>query len=804
MLLLMPQPEPPAPTAPSGSAATGPDDWLTPGRFALVLLALIFAAFPQVLLGLETFVIRDYGFFGYPLAYYQRECFWRGELPLWNPYNSCGVPFLAQWNTMPLYPPVLIYLMLPLTWGLSCFSLLHLFWAGFGMYFLAHRWTGLRFAAAVAGVVFAFNGFTLNLLMWPSHIATLSWMPWVILCVELGWRQGGRKLILAGLVGTLQMLAGGPETILFTWIILTALWVGQLWQSTFGGHGKKPGVVTRDTLAQETVVGGWPEEIHARAGMVMWRFPLMVVLVATLAAAQLMPFLDLASHSQREEGFADARWSMPGWGWANYLVPMVFGSTWKQNMFFQYGQYWTSSYYLGVGGLLLAVLGAWTVRCWRVWLLAGASVLGLLLAGGDENPFSHWLRRAVPQLSLMTYPVKYLTVVTFSVPLLGAFALAHWQRAGAPERQAVRHRFMVLGGVLLLVLGGILVWAWRWRFPLDEFPTTLVNGMGRALFLVLAAGLLVGVFRTSRARLRRTLPLLFLLVCWLDVWTHEPPQNPSVPGWIFTPGLARKDLAMNPQPELGHSRAMVAPAAESKFLQLAMPDPKDNFLVKRLGYFADCNLLDGVPKVNGFFSLYPRECGELNSVIYVSTNGYSEALADFMGVSQLTATNEYVKWQSRDTFMPFATAGQRPVFLDDTNALWSLFKPRFDPRKFVILPPETKSAVSVQAETQAKIISQSVGTERIDLQVEAVQPALVVVAQTYYHRWRVYVDGRPQPLLRANYAFQAVEVPGGTHEVRLRYEDHAFRAGSLVSAVALLLGLGAWWWCKPRRNPGLK
>lgn len=191
-------------------------DWFTLGRFALLLGCFIFAAFPQVVLGLQTFVVRDFGFFVHPLAYYQRQCFWRGELPLWNPYNNCGVPFLAQWNTMPLYPPVLFYLLLPLTWALSMFSLLHLFFAGLGMYCLAYRWTGNRLAAAVAGLIFAFNGLSLNLLMWPSHIATFSWMPWVVLSVEQGWQRGGRHLFLGALAGAMQMLAGGPETILFT------------------------------------------------------------------------------------------------------------------------------------------------------------------------------------------------------------------------------------------------------------------------------------------------------------------------------------------------------------------------------------------------------------------------------------------------------------------------------------------------------------------------------------------------------------------------------------------------------------
>jgi len=193
--------------------------WFTPLRFGIFLALLVFAAFPQVLLGLQTFVVRDYGFYSYPVAFFQQQCFRQGELPFWDPYSNCGAPFLAQWNTMPLYPPALIYLALPLTWSLSFFCLLHLWFAGLGMFQLARRWTGNDFAAAFAGVAFSFNGLTLNLLMWPSHIATLSWMPWVVLAVESAWREGGRKVFLAAVAGAMQMLAGGPETIFLTWLL---------------------------------------------------------------------------------------------------------------------------------------------------------------------------------------------------------------------------------------------------------------------------------------------------------------------------------------------------------------------------------------------------------------------------------------------------------------------------------------------------------------------------------------------------------------------------------------------------------
>ena len=310
----------------SSGHATFAEKYLTPARFGVFLALLVFAAFPQVVLGLETFVARDFGFFAYPLAHFQQDCLRHGEFPFWNPYNNCGVPFLAQWNTMPLYPPALFYLALPLKWSLGMFSLLHLWWAGIGMYLLARRWTGNNFATAFAGIAFAFNGFTLNLIMWPSHIATFSWLPWVVLFTERAWREGGQKIIFAAFIGALQMLAGGPETILFTWLIVTALWLQQL------------------------VAGA-----SSRRAM-LWRFPLVVALVISLTLAQLLPFLDLVAHAQRATGFADLRWSMPGFGLANFLVPMAFGSTVTEGIFFQHGQYWTSSYYLGLGTLWLALL----------------------------------------------------------------------------------------------------------------------------------------------------------------------------------------------------------------------------------------------------------------------------------------------------------------------------------------------------------------------------------------------------------------------------------------------------------------
>jgi hypothetical protein len=743
-------------------------NFFTPMRFGILLALLIFASFPQVLLGLQTFVVRDYGFFVYPLAHFQRECFWRGELPFWNPYNFCGVPFLAQWNTMPLYPPSLIYLLLPLGWSLSFFCLLHLWWAGFGMFFLARKWTGNNFAAAFAGAVLSFNGFTLNLIMWPSHLATFAWMPWVVLAVNSGtgfqpvsghadWKSAPLvKIILAALAGALQMLAGGPEIILFTWILLLALWI------------------------QQAVNAGSPR------GKMLWRFPVVIMLVIALSVAQLLPFLDLVFHSQRESGYADLRWSMPAWGWVNFLVPMAFGDTRDMGVFYQYGQEWTSSYYLGIGALWLALLALWKIRDRRVALLGVIAIIALIFALGENTFVYPALRRIIPQLRLITHSAKYLAIVIFIAPLLAAFAVAQLQNLQGEQKPVLRKRLFAIGIILLALIAGILFWAWRFPFPADDVHRTLLNGISRAAFLIATGTLLFFLPRDSKPGLLRLAPLLLIFVAWLDVFTHEPAQNPTAPPLIYEPGLSREKLALQPQPALGGSRAMITPSAFAMTLHFATSDLGKNYLVNRMACFSDCNLLDDVPKTDGFLSLCPREADDVNTLLYDSTNANFPRLEDFMGVSQITATNEIYEWQSRKTFLPLVTAGQKPFFFDDYSAWYALSQTNFDGGKFVILPEDAKTFVTVTNQTNARVLNSKFGTQTVDAEVEAAAPSLVVIAQTWYHDWRAYVDGKPTTLLRANYAFQAVQVPAGRHKIHLAYEDRAFEIGAAISIPAWL------------------
>ena len=173
-----------------------------------------------------------------------------------------------------------------------------------------------------------------------------------------------------------------------------------------------------------------------------------------------------------------------------------------------------------------------------------------------------------------------------------------------------------------------------------------------------------------------------------------------------------------------------------------------------------------------------------------ATNADLPGLEDFMGVSQISAPDQIYHWQSRPNFLPLVTAGQKTGFPQRCrNALRALTQPDFDGSKIVLLPPEEKPFVTVTNQTSAKILNSKFGNRTVDVEVEAAEPSLVVVAQTYYHNWRARLDGsngRQPLLLRANLAFQAVEIPAGRHQIHFYYQDRAFEIGAAVSIIAWL------------------
>ena len=250
---------------------------------------------------------------------------------------------------------------------------------------------------------------------------------------------------------------------------------------------------------------------------------------------------------------------------------------------------------------------------------------------------------------------------------------------------------------------------------------------------------------------------------------------------------------MTSRPKYGKSRAMVSRKATSYLNFGKTENPLYYYVGFRGALIKNCNLPENIPKVDGFCSLHLKNEWDIDRIFYAihhrhrrDQHSAAPPLLDFLGISQMSASDNIFDWQERKTFLPLATAGQRPIFASDAAMLEKLNSVDFDPRHTVYLPMSAQNQVTVTNGSQVKISSKNLARNTAQLAVEASAPALVVIAQSFYHNWHAYVDGQPVPLLRANHAFQALQVPAGQHTITLHYEDWMFRLGATISALTLL------------------
>ena len=807
-------PEPPTPDARPQTPDPGTaDTWLTPNRFALILAALLAVTFWRVLFGGEAFFYRDYGFLGYPFAFFHRECFWNGDFfPLWNPYVNCGAPYLAQWNTLCLYPGSLLYLLLPLPWSLGFFCVAHLLLGGMGMRALAERWTGSRFGAAVAGVTFVFSGLVLSCVIYPNYLVALGWMPWVVLATRRAWQEGGRSLVLAALAGAMQMLSGAPEIILLTWGFLAALALTEVFSvqcSVFSKDAKFPAPPGQPNAKSEHWILNTEHFLLGR------RFAAVIALITGLCAAQLLPFFQLLSLSQRSGDAVNSFWSLPGWGWVNLFFPLFMNFQTEQGVFVMISQAFFPSVYLGLVPLTLALLAVWRVRTPEVKLLGAATLLAVLLAFGDNFVLWGWLREVLP-LGVVRFPVKALLLAAFTLPLLAAWGVAEFEaRLRAAEADVLQDgkrlpRILeqcLIVGTAVGALGALLLKV-NTQFPvLSRVSSDVQNSIAGCIAVLAFAAAMVVVpqFRGARPLSIAVKLTLLLLVAAHGVF-HLKGLNPTIPASAFEPGLAAayhaSKGALTPVPKLGESRLMLSPLAERALHTRMVPKFYDDFIGQRLAFWGNLNLLDGLPKVNGASTLVTREWNDVEYFLYGTTNPAPANLMDFLGVTHTTKPGELMQWERRTNAMPLVTFPAEAVEATEPGrALKAMMSPDWDPQREAFVtglpvtgnggvkwdygPPDIAALVGSARVT-------SVGPAHLELNVRVNAAQGLAIAQNFYPSWRATVNGQPAPVLRANHAFQAIPIPAGESAVRLDYVDRPFRIGACIS-LATLLGCGVLW-----------
>jgi uncharacterized membrane protein YfhO len=97
--------------------------------------------------------------------------------------------------------------------------------------------------------------------------------------------------------------------------------------------------------------------------------------------------------------------------------------------------------------------------------------------------------------------------------------------------------------------------------------------------------------------------------------------------------------------------------------------------------------------------------------------------------------------------------------------------------------PRERFAVAPPRGSPARIVSYS--QQRVVLDARSRGPGMAVLTDVHYPGWKATVDGRSTPIEQVDYLLRGVRVPGGRSRVVLTYEPSSFRAGWILSALAL-------------------
>ncbi len=367
----------------------------------------------------------------YPERSFNLKSLQQGLIPLWNPFITCGLPHLANWQSAFFYPPYWLLNLTGLSKGLVWVTLLHSAWAYLGFYFWARSQKVNVWLSALGAFSFAGSAFFIRCWINMPFEATASWIPWVFWSFQrLIKKPCLEAALVAVLILGLQLLAGYPVFVFYTWLTLL-LWL--LFQ-------------------------GLPKIFWCWAGFVLG-LPLF------LTALQWIPFLDFLTIVVHG-GWEDFPYYLHPKEWRTLLDPNILGVPGASNFRGNSTNILFGNLYFGFIPFSLWVLGlVWKKRKAGFWGFFSLGILGWMAAYG-------WgMNRIIPQnIFDFLEPSKAIGLFLFAscsfLILFSGHSLANlWEKAGWKP-------WVILALVLWLADLVLLPFRLTYRVP-DPYQNTL-------------------------------------------------------------------------------------------------------------------------------------------------------------------------------------------------------------------------------------------------------------------------------------------------------------------------------------------
>ena len=325
----------------------------------------------------------------YPWRSFAAHQLHAGKLPLWNPHQFCGAPFIANGQSAVFYPPNVVFWILDPAYAFGLSAFLHTLLVTFSTYFLAQRFKMSRAASLLSAIVFGFCGYLAAWVMLPTLANTAAWLPLLLIqSSKFGSQSPTRLNLKLSLSLGCAFLAGHPQIFFF---LLLALSLHALFST--------------------------------QQGRAILQLIYSCALTLLLGAIQLLPTLELTRLGHRAGSVPTSD------GWSGIAERALYFSELTSlalpDWFLHQGTLNENFGYVGMGVCLLAVIAlvsAKQVKAKRLFAFTCAlTLLGLLYA--LATPLPQLLYRTVPGLSQTGGVGRALFLSSLGLALMAGFGL---------------------------------------------------------------------------------------------------------------------------------------------------------------------------------------------------------------------------------------------------------------------------------------------------------------------------------------------------------------------------------------------
>ncbi len=681
----------------------------------------------------------------------------RGRLPLWNPRQLCGAPFLADPATGVFQPLNAVFLLLPVERAMAAQAFLALFLMALFFVLFARALDAAYVPAMIGGIVYAFNGATAAAMSHPELAATLAWTPllfWALREYPREWRLGVAGA--GGLAAAMLAVAGSPA--LFAAVLALALPYGALrgtqgiregekgalWRG-LGGYALMPVIAAGVAAAQWIPTAFWLADLE-NPWATLWRLEFAGQVPARLR--------DVLAHMLAAQPDVLPRMAYCGVAALAVLPAAFFQRSARLEVVF---------FAIAAAGLFYAAT-------------AGAAALGDF----PREAFIFPAIFGVTTIATVGFDRVLATGRDPRSPLIWGPALAMLVAAGAIFFLAsapARGRILPL----VLVLLPFLVFRFRWvggccgaAVALLIFVDLYGTGVNQRLHPYASPSGFVAAHRNFLIAAEEA-ALDGRAVLIAQTARKTTPLNLGMLG-----ALRMADGALLP---LSRDQAGWWEALTGNERSLLSEDPAA--LTRKTAYPGLLNWM-AVRVV-----LASVDSG-------ITLDAWRQAGLRLRSVRLDNGIQCFVN----DAALPRAywVPAWRPVNGVDEAVETLLKTTDGDPRQWCVveafgegytrlaalLPPAPSDAAPMPvawAGVWCRIVEEDAGLVR--LRVESPQPGVLVLADTFAPGWRAEVNGAKAPILQVNGIFRGLGLPGGAHEIVFRYRPIPFWAGLATSLATL-------------------